>query len=153
MTYKLSPHFTLAELTKSSTAIRMGIFNQPEPYHYPALERLCRTILEPVRAHFGMAFSPSSGFRRQQLCEAIGSNGKTSQHTKGEAADFELPGIDNHLVASWIRDNLDFDQLILEGYTDGDKNSGWIHCSTTGEGNRKEVLRYHRDTGYLHGLD
>ena len=149
---RLSPHFTLAELTKSSTALRLGIPNEPEPRPLPALEQLCETILEPVRENFGVAFSPSSGFRSPQLCEAIGSNGKTSQHTKGEAADFELPGVDNHLVASWIRDNLDFDQLILEGYTDDDKNSGWIHCSTTGEGNRKEVLRYHRDTGYLHGL-
>jgi|TARA_R100001530_G_scaffold59581_2_gene43170 hypothetical protein len=151
MTYNLSPHFTLAELTKSSTAIRMGIHNEPEPHHFPALERLCTTILEPVRAHFGIAFSPSSGYRSPQLCEAIGSS-KKSQHAKGEAADFELPGVDNHLVASWVRDNLDFDQLILEGYTDDDKNSGWIHCSTKSEGNRKEVLRYHRDTGYQKGL-
>ena len=152
MKYDLSPHFTLAELTKSSTAIRMGIHNEPEPYHFSALTHLCVTILEPIREHFGVAFSPSSGFRSPQLCEAIGSSRK-SQHTKGEAADFEIPGVDNHLVASWIRDNLLFDQLILEGYTDEDKNSGWIHCSTTGDGNRKEVLRYHRDTGYLHGLD
>jgi zinc D-Ala-D-Ala carboxypeptidase len=151
MKYDLSPHFTLAELTKSSTAIRMGIHNEPEPNHFSALTILCKTILEPVREHFGVAFSPSSGFRSPQLCEAIGSS-KKSQHTKGEAADFEVPGVDNHLVASWIRDNLDFDQLILEGYTDDDKNSGWIHCSTKSDWNRKEVLRYHRDTGYLKGL-
>ena len=151
MKYELSPHFTLAELTKSSTAIRMGIHNDPEPHHFSALTQLCKTILEPVRVHFGVAFSPSSGYRSPQLCEALGSSRK-SQHTKGEAADFEIPGIDNHLVASWIRDNLDFDQLILEGYKDGDKNSGWIHCSTKSDWNRKEVLRYHRDTGYLKGL-
>ena len=151
MTYNLSPHFTLAELTKSSTAIRMGIHNEPEPHHFSALTQLCKTILEPVRVRFGVAFSPSSGFRSPQLCEAIGSSRK-SQHTKGEAADFEIPGVDNHLVASWIRDNLLFDQLILEGYIDEDKNSGWIHCSMKSEGNREEVLRYHRDTGYLKGL-
>ena len=151
MTYNLSPHFTLAELTKSSTAIRMGIHNEPEPHHFSSLTQLCKTILEPIREHFGVAFSPSSGFRSPQLCEALGSSRK-SQHTKGEAADFEVPGVDNHLVASWIRDNLDFDQLILEGYIDEDKNSGWIHCSTKSDWNRKEVLRYHRDTGYLKGL-
>ena len=151
MKYDLSPHFTLAELTKSSTAIRMGIHNEPEPHHFSSLTQLCKTILEPIREHFGVAFSPSSGFRSPQLCEAIGSSRK-SQHTKGEAADFEVPGVDNHLVASWIRDNLDFDQLILEGYIDEDKNSGWIHCSTKSDWNRKEVLRYHRDTGYLKGL-
>ena len=151
MKYDLSPHFTLAELTKSSTAIRLGIHNEPEPHHFFSLTQLCKTILEPIREHFGVAFSPSSGFRSPQLCEAIGSS-KNSQHTKGEAADFEVPGVDNHLVASWIRDNLDFDQLILEGYIDEDKNSGWIHCSTKSDWNRKEVLRYHRDTGYLKGL-
>ena len=151
MKYDLSPHFTLAELTKSSTAIRMGIHNEPEPHHFSSLTQLCKTILEPVREHFGVAFSPSSGYRSPQLCEALGSSRK-SQHTKGEAADFEVLGVDNHLVASWIRDNLDFDQLILEGYTDEDKNSGWIHCSTKSDWNRKEVLRYHRDTGYLKGL-
>ena len=154
MTYhrgRLSPHFTLSELTKSSTALRLGIPNEPEPHHISALIHLCETILEPVRENFGVAFSPSSGYRSPELCEAIGSTSK-SQHAKGEAVDFELPGIDNHLVASWIRDNLDFDQLILEAYTDDDKNSGWIHCSTKSDWNRKEVLRYHRDTGYLHGL-
>lgn len=148
---KLSPHFTLQELTKSSTATRMGLPNEPEPHHVSALTHLCETILEPVRVHFGVPFSPSSGYRSPQLCEAIGSTSK-SQHARGEAVDFEIPGIDNHLVASWVRDNLDFDQLILEGYNDDDKNSGWIHCSTKSEGNRKEVLRYHPKTGYLLGL-
>ena len=148
---RLSPHFTLSEFTKSQTAERKGIDNTPEPIHIKSMETLCLNVLEPIREHFGKPMTVNSGYRSVDLCEAIGSSRK-SQHTKGEAADFEIPGIDNHLVASWIRDNLDFDQLILEGYKDGDKNSGWIHCSTKSDWNRKEVLRYHRDTGYLKGL-
>ena len=79
---------------------------------------------------------------------AIGSN-TTSQHAKGQAADFEIPGISNYDLAEWIEDNLEFDQLILECYKGG--NTGWVHCSYIPDG-RKESLTYDRTQGYRKGL-
>ena len=87
--------------------------------------------------------------RSAELCLAIGSK-ITSQHAKGEAADFEVSGVDNYELALWIEENLEFDQLILECYTGG--NSGWIHCSYIPEGNRKQTLTYDRTNGYRHGF-
>ena len=88
---RLSRNFTLSELTRSQTATRRGIDNTPGEEEIKNLERVCSEILQPVREHFGVAFSPSSGFRSVALCEAIGSSSK-SQHAKGEAVDFEIPG-------------------------------------------------------------
>jgi hypothetical protein len=90
----------------------------------------------------------SSGYRSPELCVAIGSS-LDSQHAKGQAADFEVPGIDNYDLARWIEDNLDYDQLILECYTGG--NTGWIHCSYVEHG-RAESLTYNKTDGYVHGL-
>jgi zinc D-Ala-D-Ala carboxypeptidase len=137
---KLSKNFSLDELTKSQTALRMGINNEPTPGDLYNLSQLCDNILQPVREHFGKPVTVSSGYRSVALCEAIGSSAK-SQHAKGEAADFEIMGIDNKEVAVWIRDNLDFDQLILEFYKDGEPSSGWIHCSYS-DNNRGSVLKY-----------
>jgi zinc D-Ala-D-Ala carboxypeptidase len=137
---KLSKNFSLDELTKSQTALRMGIDNEPTPGDLYNLSQLCDNILQPVREHFDKPVTVSSGYRSVALCEAIGSSAK-SQHAKGEAADFEIMGIDNKEVAVWIRDNLDFDQLILEFYKDGEPSSGWIHCSYS-DNNRGSVLKY-----------
>ena len=82
------------------------------------------------------------------MCEAIGSS-KNSQHAKGEAADFEVAGVSNFKLASWIESNLPYDQLILEFYTGG--NTGWIHCSYVPDG-RKESLTYDKQNGFRHGL-
>jgi hypothetical protein len=146
---KLSPHFSLEEMVKSQTALRKGIPNKPSEAHIEALALLCTNILEPVRTQYGIPFSPSSGYRSAELCISIGS-GVNSQHTKGEAVDFEVPSISNLEVAGWIVGNLDFDQLILEHYEGG--NTGWIHCSYKAEGNRKEVLTYDRINKYRKGL-
>ena len=89
---KLSPHFSLDEMLKSQTAIRKGIPNVPTEAHTEALRALCMNILEPVRAQYGIPFSPSSGYRSGELCIAIGST-INSQHAKGEAADFEVPSV------------------------------------------------------------
>jgi zinc D-Ala-D-Ala carboxypeptidase len=149
----MSKHFSLRELTKSQTAERLGIDNTPDSFAEAYLERLCEEILEPVRAWYGIPFSPSSGYRSVELCEAIGSSAK-SQHAKGQAADFEVPGIDNYELAAWIKDNLDFDQLILECYTPGQPKSGWVHCSiaTSMAAQRNEVLTYNKSDGYQKGL-
>lgn len=148
---RLSPHFTLQELTKSQTALRMGLNNTPNPEQVEALKRLCEAILEPCRKHFKRSFVPSSGFRSKALCKAIGSSPK-SQHAKGEAVDFEIRTVPNYELAVFIRDNLEFDQLILEHYDGVDPNSGWVHVSYRGDGkNRKECLSYDGST-YTKGL-
>ena len=135
---KLSEYFSLQEMTKSQTALRMGIDNSPDEEQLQCLTNLCLNVLDHVRSEFG-PLTPSSGFRSPELCEAIGSK-PTSQHAKGEAADFEVMGVDNKELAAWIAKNLSFDQLILEYYKEGEPNSGWVHCSYKDEGNRGEVL-------------
>jgi zinc D-Ala-D-Ala carboxypeptidase len=147
---KLSRNFSLGELTKSQTALRMGIDNNPTPEDLYNLHLLCDNILQPLREHYGRPVTISSGYRSEDLCVAIGSSRK-SQHAKGQAADFEVMGVDNKEVAEWIRDVLDFDQLILEFYKEGEPNSGWIHCSYA-EDNRGSILRYD-GTNYIEGLE
>ena len=137
---KLSANFTLSELTKSQTAVRKNIKNEPSTAHVENLIHLAETVLQPVREHFGKAVVISSGYRSPELCEAIGSSSK-SQHARGEAADFEIPGVDNMQLATWINKNTNFDQLILEFYEPGDPNSGWVHCSAVKEGSRGQVLK------------
>lgn len=144
----LSKNFSLAEMVKSQTAERKGIPNAPNDEHVYAMTLLAENILQPVRDEFG-SFIVSSGYRSPELCVAIGSN-IHSQHAKGEAADFEVAGMDNYDLALWIEQNLEFDQLILECYTGG--NTGWIHCSYVPEGNRKETLTYDKANGYRNGL-
>ena len=137
---KLSANFTLSELTKSQTAVRKNIKNEPSTAHVENLIHLAETVLHPVRDHFGKPVVISSGYRSPELCEAIGSSSK-SQHARGEAADFEIPGVDNMQLATWINKNTNFDQLILEFYEPGDPNSGWVHCSAVKEGSRAQVLK------------
>tara|TARA_R110002020_G_scaffold4749_10_gene20681 strand:- start:62 stop:514 length:453 start_codon:yes stop_codon:yes gene_type:complete len=127
---QLSDHFTLSELTKSDTAIRYGIANEPGDTEIDNLLMLCNQVLEPVRNHYGIPFTPNSGFRSLELNRKIGSS-DNSQHVKGEAVDFEVPGIPNKELALWVKDNCAFDQLILEFYKEGIPDSGWVHCSYT----------------------
>ena len=138
---KLSGHFSLAELTKSQTATRKGIDNKPTLDHIENLTELCTHVLEPTRRNFGKPMVISSGYRSEELCEAIGTS-KNSQHAKGEAADFEMFGVDNKELAKYIKNNLVFDQLILEFYNPDDPSSGWVHCSYSKEENRKQSLLY-----------
>ena len=144
---KLSPNFSLAELTKSQTAERRGITNVPDADAIENLKLLAENILQPIRNEFG-SFMISSGYRCPELSIAIGSS-KNSQHCTGSAADFEVANVDNYVLAQWIRDNLVFDQLIMECYTGG--NTGWIHCSYS-QRSRKELLTYDRTNGYRRGL-
>ena len=144
---KLTENFSLVELTKSQTAERKGIDNTPSTEHQENLKRLCESILQRVRDHFGQVVSVSSGYRSVELCTAIGSK-ITSQHAKGEAADFEIFGISNKELADWINENLYYDQLILEYWKGEDEpNSGWVHCSFTLNGNRKQYLRAYKENG------
>jgi zinc D-Ala-D-Ala carboxypeptidase len=137
---QLSDHFTLSELTKSSTAERMGIANEPGSTEVESLIMVCDKVLEPVRNHYGIAFAPNSGFRCLDLNQAIGSS-DNSQHVAGEAVDFEVVGVPNKEMALWIMDNCDFDQLILEFYKEGVPDSGWVHCSYTINGDNRKSAR------------
>ena len=141
----LSRNFTLSELIKSDTAIRKGINNNPNAEQIEKLKALCENILQPVRDHFGRV-KITSGFRSVDLCMAIGSSAN-SQHAKAEAADFECVGVDNAELADWIKDNLPYDQLIVEYYTPGEPNSGWIHCSYISDQPRASYLWAYRSEG------
>ena len=142
----LSKSFTLNELTKSQEATRIRINNTPNDEHILNLKILCENILQPIRNHFKMPVSISSGYRSAALCEAIGSSA-TSQHTKGQAADFEIFGVHNKDLSDWIVQNLDYDQCILEFWSPNDPNSGWVHCSYNDTGNRKQYLNAQKLNG------
>ena len=136
---QLTEHFTLGEMIVSPTAKRLGIPNTPTPAHIENMRYCCEKILEPVRAKFGPV-TINSSYRAPLVNKAVGGS-KTSQHVNGQAIDFEVKGVSNKVVADWVADNLEFDQVILEFYTAGDKNSGWVHASIKkGGGNRKQRL-------------
>ena len=141
---KLTENFSINELTKSQTAERKGIDNTPGTEHQENLKKLCENVLQPVRDHFEQVVSVSSGYRSPELCTAIGSK-ITSQHAKGEAADFEIFGVSNKELADYINENLDYDQLILEYWKESDPNSGWVHCSYSEGNNRNQYLKAYKD--------
>ena len=145
---QLSKNFSLIELTKSQTAERKGISNDPSADHISNLELLCERVLQPVRDHFNHVVSISSGYRSSELCIAIGSS-LESQHAKGQAADFEIFGTPNNEIANWISNNLIFDQLILEFWNRDEPNSGWVHVSYDPDfnQNRKQYLRAFKKDG------
>ena len=141
---QLTANFSLKELTASQTAERKGIDNTPSAEHQENLKSLCTHVLQPIRDHFSRVVSVSSGYRSPALCEAIGSK-STSQHARGEAADFEIFGISNKELADWIHFNVNYDQLILEYWKESDPNSGWVHCSYTEGNNRRQYLKAYKD--------
>jgi zinc D-Ala-D-Ala carboxypeptidase len=146
---KLTANITLDELTKSQVAERKGINNNPNPTQIENLKTLAVNILQPIRSNFDRPLIISSGFRTAELCIEIGSK-ITSEHcadNKSAAADFEIPGIDNKELAQWIRDNLIWNQLILEFYKEGEPSSGWVHCSYSTDLNKKECLIAYREDG------
>ena len=142
----LSENFTLQELIYSDTAIRKSIPNEPNDEQIENLKIVCENILEPVRSNFKAPVVVSSGYRSVAVCEAVGSSAK-SQHTKGQAADFEIFGIPNKDVADWIVNNIDYDQCILEFWNENEPNSGWVHCSFNSAGNRKQYLKASKENG------
>ena len=137
---KLTTNFSLAEMTASQMAARKGIPNNPTAGQIENLRKLCESILQPIRNHYDAPVIVSSGFRSPELCVLIGSS-IDSQHAKGQAADLQVSGVDNKSLAKWIKENLDFDQLILEFYKESEgPHSGWVHVSYVGKENRKESL-------------
>ena len=124
----LSANFSLKELTKSDTATRLGLDNTPGEAEIENLRLLCEKVLQPVRDHFGKSVTVNSGYRSPESNAAVNGS-KTSDHCKGQAADIEIPGVANADLAQWIMDNCDYTQLILEFYTQGIPDSGWVHVS------------------------
>ena len=140
---KLSPHFRLREFERSQIANRFDIDNTvKEKQIYNNLTLLCENVLEPIRRHYGVPFSPTSGYRCLELNRRLGSSDK-SQHVKGQAADIEIPTVSNYELGIWIRDNLDYDTVLLEFYKKDVPSSGWVHVSyISKENNRKRALKF-----------
>jgi len=152
----LSANFSLKELTKSDTATRLGIDNTPDEETIDNLKTLCDKVLQPVRDHFGKSVIINSGYRSPELnsSPAVGGS-KTSDHCKGMAADIEIAGVANADLAQFIMDNLSYTQLILEFYTQGIPDSGWVHVSYDPNNLKKQELTAVKVAGktqYLNGL-
>ena len=137
----ISPNFELSQLCYSETAMKQNISNIPGNAEKANLAALSQNILEPVRQHFGQNVIINSGYRSNLLNSVIGGVAN-SQHTTGEAADIEVPGVSNYELACWIRDNLPFDQIILEfaNNLNDDPNSGWVHVSYSSKQLRGQCL-------------
>jgi len=152
----LSSNFHLSEMTKSQTASRLGISNQPSEEHLQNMIALCENVLEKIKDVWQKPVMVSSGYRSPALNKAVGGSA-TSQHCNGQAADIEIYDVDNCVLAQWISETLEFDQLILE-FHDHEKgpNDGWVHISYNIAGNRQQVLTAKRmpdgSTRYFEGL-
>ena len=142
----LSKNLSLAEVMKSATAIKHGIANEPSLEHLTNLKAVAINIVQPCRDYFGKPLAVTSGYRSPELNDLIGGS-KRSQHSKGEALDLDAQvygGFTNAELFHYIKDNLEFDQLIWE--FGNDQEPDWIHCSYT-TNNRGEVLRAYRHNG------
>ena len=151
---KLTQNFSLEEMCKSETALRLGLDNEPNDEQLANLVALCECVLQPVRDHFGKGVKVNSGLRTPEVNDKVGGS-RTSDHCKGMAADIEIPGVANAELAQWIADNLEFRQVILEFYTPGIPDSGWVHVSYNPGDNKKQVLTATKQKGktvYLPGL-
>ena len=151
---QLTANFSLHELTKSETALRMGFDNTPGEVEIASLKLLAEKVLQPVRDHFAKGVKVNSGYRSPESNAAVNGS-KTSDHCLGRAADIEIPGVPNAELAQWIMDNLDYTQLILEFYTPGIPDSGWVHVSFDPANLKKQELTAMKVAGktqYVPGL-
>ena len=139
---KLSNYVSLSEVTRSDTAKRKGISNEPNPEHLENLKTICTEVFDKVREHFGVPIYISSGYRSAALNKAIGGS-STSDHNLGRALDLDQDGHDNGVtnmeVFKFIKDNLEFDQLIAEG-SNGAGDMNWVHVGYRKAANRKQIL-------------
>lgn len=148
---KLSEHLELAEVTRSDNAKRLGISNMPTEQHLSNLKLWAEHIFEPIRAHFGRPIFLSSGYRSAELNAKTPGSSSTSQHSSGEAGDIDMDGteISNAQIFKFVKENLNFDQLIWEYGTDA--NPDWVHVSYESSGKqRKQILRCKRVNGKPH---
>lgn len=145
---KISTHLNLAEVTRSDSAKRHGIDNTPTAEHLENFKLLAEKVFEPIRLHFKTPIFISSGYRSKALNDFIGGSA-SSQHCKGQAIDIDMDGsngeVTNRMVFDFIKNKLDFDQLIWEFGTDA--NPDWVHVSYTKDKNRKQKLKAVRING------
>ena len=146
---QLSKHLSLAEVTRSETAKRKGVSNMPTEAHLANFKLLAEKVFEPIRNHFGNPIHISSGYRSKALNEAIGG-ASSSQHCTGEAIDIDMDGsadgITNKMVFDYIKENLQFDQLIWEFGTSS--NPDWVHVSYESSGRqRNQILKAVKKAG------
>lgn len=140
---QISKHLSLAEVSRSETAKRKGINNTPSGEHLANFKKLAEKVFEPIREHFKVPIHISSGYRSRELNSAIGGSA-TSQHCSGEAIDIDMDGsssgVTNKQVFDFIKDKIEFDQLIWEFGTDN--NPDWVHVSYESTGKqRKQILK------------
>jgi zinc D-Ala-D-Ala carboxypeptidase len=138
----ISKYLNYEEATKSQTATRLGIKNEPNPQQLEAMKYVAVNVFDKVREFVGGPLHASSFFRSDKLNAAIGGSSKTSQHMKGEAIDIDCDTFGhgtNQEVFNYIRVNLDYDQVIGE-YPDAKGKWSWVHVSLKKSGNRKQVL-------------
>lgn len=151
---QLTANFSLHELSKSETALRMGFDNTPTPEAEANLKALCEHVLQPIRDHYGKGVKVNSAYRSPESNAAVGGS-KTSDHCRGMAADIEIPGVPNAELAEHIKANYKFTQLILEFYTPGIPDSGWVHVSFDPSNLKCQCLTATKQNGktvYLPGL-
>ena len=144
---QLSKNLSLAEVIRSETAKRKGISNMPTEAHIANFKLLAEKVFQPIRDHFGCPIHISSGYRSKALNESI-KGSSTSQHCSGEAIDIDMDGtaITNAAIFNYIKDNLEFDQLIWEFGTD--TNPDWVHVSYESTGKqRKQILKAKKTGG------
>jgi len=142
----LTQNFTLSEMTKSETALRHDMDNTPDQTIISNLQALAVHVLQPVREHFDKGVKVNSGFRHPEVNAKVGGS-RTSDHCTGMAADIEIPGVPNHELAEWIKSNLPYTQLILEFYTRGVPDSGWVHASYDPANLKKQDLTAIKEGG------
>lgn len=139
---KISKYVNISEVTNSDTAKRKGIDNSPTPEHLENLKVTCTEVFDKVREHFDVPIYISSGYRSAALNKAIGGSA-TSDHNNGKALDLDQDGkgngVTNRQVFDYIKDNLEFDQLIWE--FGSSQNPDWVHVGYRKGANRKQVLR------------
>lgn len=145
---QLSKNLSLAEMIRSESAKRNGISNMPTEEHLANMKKLAINVFQPIRDHFNVPIHISSGYRSLELNKAIKGSSKTSQHSLGQALDLDMDGtkITNKQIFDFIKDNLDYDQLIFEFGTDS--NPAWVHVSFNPKGKqRKQILKATKKNG------
>lgn len=151
---QLSKNFSLAEMTHSNTAISKGLDNTPSAEIITNLQILIDNVLQPIRDKLGKSIKINSGYRSPAVNASVGGS-ITSDHCKGQAADIEVAGMANGDLAKWIVENFKFTQIILEFYTQGIPDSGWVHVSYNPDNLKCQVLTAVKQNGktvYLNGI-
>ena len=142
---KISKHVSYQEGTRSVTALRLGLKNDPSEEHLQNMKLLSEKIFEPIRMYVGGPIRINSFYRGPELNKAIGGSRK-SQHCHGQAMDIDdtYGVMSNSTMYNWIKENLDYDQMIWE--FGNENNPDWVHISyVSEEKNRNRCLKAYRD--------